>query len=398
MSRSRYLALVAPLALWTTPVADGVMADIPQTRRLLAEARGRIVTPEQGQRLLAWFTQNGGPQTNGVEQPALIHLGVLAHLTLGDVASAEKLLEDANAGISSAAETPQATADVALVAGDAQAALDGIQHIIPVADTSKPDTQQSRSVYRELLRNVGAVFEPIELELADGNPLTLPTPGQPAIVVFWQQAEAPDPEMVAALTAAAATEADVEVTLLAVNSDSQNTRDAVIAAQTGWPDPWQHHLEPRPIRPPLTFRTFEIRHLPAVAVLDRAGALRAVLPADDPRAVYAARAVVRETAGDVPTIIPVTRDGQRPALRGLEAPVASAEEPPAEQAAPAPPATDEPTATDSAEADKLLQTAHSMRRMRSYKRARELYEEIIEKYPGTPQAAEAREYLGRLPR
>jgi tetratricopeptide (TPR) repeat protein len=332
-------------------------------------------------------------------------LAVLAEIARGEVAAAEQLLNQHAEQVADSPELQMARLTLATVAGNAQAAdrlLDEhLEHTRSAArDGATPDreTLQRITRLREYLRNVGERAPAIELDTGGEEPTPLPPEQGLAVLVFWKASERPTETMLSELQAAATTAVTTEnppTTLVMVNSDSRNARAEADAFVANLDSAWQHVFEERASRPPITFQTFQVRFLPAVAVIDARGAIRAVMTADDPRAVYTIRAAAREAAGKAPTVVAVTRSGEQPTAGALAKGDAS------EQAAEAPeepPQVGADVPVDNREAEKLLQSAHSMRRLRSYKRARELYEQVIEQYPGTKQALEAEEYIKRLPR
>lgn len=312
-------------------------------------------------------------------------------LERGDAAAA---LERARQDGSAAAGQPEVLRVAymaAVAAGDAQLAEECLKKLADRADAAEKARIARR---RQWLVGVGREAPDATIRCEDGSTFRTATRGDKVLVIdFWNSLAAPPTEHIEALKKLHADlRDDRNVEFVGVNADAaarlETARGLVQSNGLAWPQAYEETATNAPI----THGAFKAGNPPWLVVIDSFATIRAVGAADEPGVVYALRAAIAEARGDFEPVMPRTRDGRQVARPGSRGELAKAAE---KAAAERPAKKPEPPGElpSNADARSLLTQAHTLRRGGNKTKARELYQRIVQDYPGTKEAQEAQEWL-----
>ena len=185
--------------------------------------------------------------------------------------------------------------------------------------------------------------------------------------------------------------AEPKVEFLGINDDKAEQVEAAkkLAAEKGYK--WAQLYEASAGAAALTEPAFHVAASPWDVIIDGDGNVRAVGTASEPEFQYALRAAAVEAKGEYTAVAPRTIEGVAAARAAGEAPAVEAEKKgekkkkeKEEQAKP------EPEPPHNEEAAKLLDQARLYLKTGKKTEAKRLLQELIEKYPNTWEAQEAK--------
>ncbi|MCK4341497.1 MAG: redoxin domain-containing protein [Phycisphaerae bacterium] len=306
----------------------------------------------------------------------LLRLEIIAALAVGDAARAASWLPDLELDFPDTRETLRAAWLVAGASGDAELAQQTLEKLRERKAAST--TAVSKRLRR--LRMIGRPAPEVDIRTESGRTIPLHERNGVVLVLdFWNVRRKPGDKQIAVLRGlhdAFAHEREVE--FLGINSDPPPQVDAAkkFAADSGYQ--WPQHYERQTKGAPLTDKAFHVDFTPWQVIIDRHGNVRAVGSASAPEFQYALRAAAAEAQGKYAVLWPKTTDGVPAQPR---TPVAKAEKkkPAVEKDLPHHP-----------EAKRLLDQARLYLKTGRKRDAKKLLEELIEKYPDTWEAREAR--------
>lgn len=274
---------------------------------------------------------------------------------------------------------------VAGAAGDAELA----EATLRTLQAQKMVGEKAIRVRRSRIARVGQPVPNLTIQPDNGAAIALHDRDGVALVLhFWQLPErAKQSDVAATVRSLHAEHADSpHMMWLGVNGDPMNELTAakkyVVDHQLAWPQ----HYEKRATLRPLTDKTFALVEPDTIILIGPYGNIRWIGPASAPATRYALRATAAQLAGDALPILPRTRDGRT--ARGAPERVTRRD---GEVKRKSP--SDLPS---DPEARKMLDQARVYLKTGRKRDAKKLLEEIVEKYPGTREAKEAKlrlEYL-----
>ncbi|MEW6252387.1 MAG: hypothetical protein AB1716_17245 [Planctomycetota bacterium] len=190
---------------------------------------------------------------------------------------------------------------------------------------------------------------------------------------------------------------DEKIRFVGASVESEADLETVrkLASGAGWSEDFAQPIQP------LLHKQFGIETTPVSVLIDQHGNVRWVASAGNPVFVYAVRAALAEAHGEYPAVLPKTVDGTAaPAPEAAAAkPAVGKARPPAEPAAEPkeePQAKPQKDLPHDPEAARLLDQARLYQKTGRRTDAKKLLQEIIEKYPDTVEAAEAKWRLEAL--
>ncbi len=334
----------------------------------------------------------------------LLRVQVYAALAVGDAARAAAAYERLAAADPGSRETLRAAWVVASATGDAPLARRTLDQLREqkLADAAALELRLAR------LRKVGEPAPELELKAQtpgkDGwiDGPTVPLAARDGVVLvldFWRLRDKPSEKQSAALLALVTAYAgNPAVQFVGINADAPADVAAARkhAVDSGWT--WPQYFEQVTGEAPLTRRAFDAGPPAWQVLIDAGGAVRAVGAAGDPAFEYAVRAAVAEARGQAAPVRPKN-------LAGTAAPVRPAKKEPAPpgEAAPSEAPKDAAAPTGQKgdlphndEAAGLLNQARAFIKAGRKTDAKKILREIIEKYPGTWEAQDAKERLEAL--
>ncbi len=318
----------------------------------------------------------------------LLRLEIFAALAVGDAGGALAVLPALERELPKAQETLRAKWMTAFVAGDAQLAQQTLEQL------KEGGTKEKAIAARlERLRLVGTAAPDREVVAEGGQKFPLRKRGGAILVLdFWNTREAPTERQVAALRGLAeGYAAEPKVEFLGINDDKAEQVEAAkkLAAEKGYK--WAQLYEASAGAAALTEPAFHVAASPWDVIIDGDGNVRAVGTASEPEFQYALRAAAEEAKGEYTAVAPRTIEGVAAARAAGEAPAVEAEKKgekkkkeKEEQAKP------EPEPPHNEEAAKLLDQARLYLKTGKKTEAKRLLQELIEKYPNTWEAQEAK--------
>lgn len=280
----------------------------------------------------------------------------------------------------------------ATAAGDAQT-CEQVLRALPDKPETTGQTGTSTSLARRRLLMVGRPAPDVALR-GPSREVNPSEPGGILVLDFWNLRNPPSEKLSAALVELASQYGDAGVTFIGVNSDGPARLDEArrLAAERGYT--WDQHYEQKSANAPITHQAFKAGTGPWQVLVDASGIIRAVGDASEPGWQYALRAAVAEVRGDFPPVTPRARDGTSPQVarsrREASAPPAAARQ------TPRPPQA-QPELPSNPEAAEKLRMARLFLKTGKKTDARRLLQEIVQNYPGTPEARQAQEILDTLP-
>jgi len=310
----------------------------------------------------------------------LLRLEIIAALAIGDAGYAVKHAAELGREFPALQSTRRATWLAAVAAGDAALARQTLEQLKEGGATK----DKAIAVRLARLQRVGHAAPDRTVTTAGGPPMALrQRQGVVLLIDFWSVREPPADRQVEALRQLVATyKAEGQVAFLGVNTDAAEDVEAArkLAADKGytWPQFYEQSTGAGTLA-----AAFGVETLPWDVIIDGAGNVRAVGAAFEPEFQYALRAAFAEAKKEYPALAPRTVDGQvAPGPNGESAREASEKN--EEQVAPEPEPPHDP------EAARLLDQARLYLKTGKKTEAKKLLQELIEKYPHTWEAREAR--------
>ncbi len=394
--RGGLLVLAALVLLFPAPAAS---AQDAETLKALRDWHGKVVQPGQvapenlGQlareRIAAWKLPVD--KLEPADRGRLVGLTIHAALAVGDARTALEWLPKLAAEGEEDRDTLMTAWLVSGAAGDAQLTQDTLNKLKAAGVLG--EKLVAKRVKR--LDMIGRPAPDVEVAADQGAVVKLrKRDGIVLVIDFWQYARRPNRSLAQRVRESWQEYADnPHVAFLGVNSDDPTllaeAMQFVLDNGYGWPQ----HYEQRSVDAPLTVRAFGIEKTPRDVVIDADGNVRAVGSVAEVSFKYALRAAVAEAAGKFPALPPKT-------TAGVAAPVAKPKhpvvKPPAAKKADEPSAVRKDDLPHSDEAKSLLEKARLFVKTGRKTDARRLFNEVIAKYPGTWEAADARERLESL--
>jgi hypothetical protein len=326
----------------------------------------------------------------------VIRLTIYAALAVGDAGRAADWLGELERTFPDARDTLRAAWLVAGATGDAELARRTLRKLKEQGAAS--ETAVTKRLHR--LRMIGHPAPDIQVTV-EGSAGVSPAgarriglrqrDGVVLVLDFWRVSQKPTDKQVQSLRELyQAYVSEPKVQFFGVNADPPADVEAArkFAADNGYA--WPQHYERPSGGAPLTDEAFQVDSVPWQVIVDADGNVRAVGSAGDPEFQYALRAAVAEVRGEYRALRPKTTEGVSATVKTPE--------PPAVQ--PQPKEPEKPVGKGdlprNPEAQRLLDQARVYLKTGRKTDARKLLKEIIEKYPGTWEAAEAKERLDAL--
>lgn len=384
MAKNRRLGWYGACSLLVTVLAHAAMAqDTPPRENLkslrdtLARTRGAI-SRDTGQRarrdLQRWNLSS--TELDAEARGWLLEVQIYAALAVGDAREAADILSQAPE-LPNARQTLRLSWLVAGAAGDAELAQRTLEQLRRTGFAS--DTAITKR--RARLARIGHPAPDQTIRTDSGDTIALRDRGGDVLVLdFWCLRDQPTKKQIAALRdLVRESERHGRIAFLGVNSDPPGKVDTARRFARKHDLVWPHYYEQDAKSPPLTNAAFGVASIPWTVLIDGEGNVRAVGTAMAPEFQYAVRAALAETLGTYAVVRPRKADGVEAPRPAVKAPPKKDEE----QAKPADP-------PHHPEARRLLDQARLYLKTGRKRDARKLLEELIEKYPNTREAREAR--------
>lgn len=368
-----------------------VLAELKQWHAKFDKAN-EILSPADGEaaraQLKAW---NLSPEKLDAEPRGwLLQVTIRAALAVGDVRTALEWLPRLQAEAPEDRGTLRAAWLVAIAAGDGQLAAQTLEAL-----RSKGLAGEKAIALRQ--RRLALVGKPApdeSVDTADGQTIALQRRGGVVLVMgFWRLKPTPEEKHVKALRELYGAWADdSHVQFVGINADPPAEAEAARKQAAEWGHKWPQVYGLPEGEMPLTRKLADVDAAPYQIVIDGEGNTRAAGAASEPELVYALRAAVAEAKGAYAVMRPKTTAGE-----AVSEPVAA--KPAGTESAKAdatPQATGKSDLPHNQEAARLLNEARVFQKTGRKTDARRVLQEIIDKYPGTWEAAEAKERLESL--
>lgn len=379
---SASLLLSALLAAATAAQPESPRTGLKELRDTLAKTRGAIPREvgERAQReVRRWdlSPDDLDPAARGWLREAQVY----AALAVGDAQQAAAILPRLAADFPDTRQTLRLSWLVAGAAGDAELALKTLVRLKEIGAAG----DAAIAKHQKRLARIGHPAPQQSVQTEAGASIALvQRSGVVLVLDFWTLREEPSAKHIAALRGLVEEYAgNGQVAFVGINSDSSQQVAAARTFAKTHGFTWPQHYERSPGRRPLTDQAFfGVAGFPWDVLIDAEGMVRAVGTARAAGFQYALRAAVAEAQGKYAPLRPRAADG-------IEAPR------PAVQAAPAK-TPKEKRGTRPAEpphhpeARRLLDQARLYLKTGRKRDARKLLEELIDKYPNTWEAREAR--------
>ena len=376
----------------------GVAAALGQDPGTLAELKtwhdklvrpGEVVSVEDGkqaqEKLKVWKLPLAKLESE--QRGQALRLEIYAALAIGDAARAAEFLPELQRAFPDTTETLHAAWLVAGASGDGELA----KRTLDKLKEQKAASEKALATRLARLRMVGQAAPDMSVGTEDGKFVALrQRDGVVLVLDFWQQREKPGEKQVKALRGLfEAYAGQAAVQFLGVNSDAADDVDAAkkLAADSGYK--WPQHFEQKAADAPLTKAAFHVESSPWTVIIDMEGNVRWVAAASDPEFQYALRAAAAEAKGEFASVRPKTVEGVAAVVKAKPK-VAPAEEKKEEK----------PVASGdlphNPEAESMLDQARVYLKTGRKTDAKKLLQEIVEKYPGTWEAKDAKERLDAM--
>lgn len=386
-------AALAQLLLVTAGVQaqePGASAELKTWHDKLARP-GEVVSVEDGrqarEKLKAWNLPLA--RLEPAQRGQALRLEIYAALAVGDAARAAEYLPELQREFPDTPETLHAAWLVAGAAGDGELA----KHTLDKLKEQKAAGEKAVATRLARLKMVGQAAPEASVGTEDGKTIALRQRNGVVLVVdFWQQRDKPSDKQVKALRGLfEAYSGPPTVQFLGVNSDTAADVDAAkkLAADNGYK--WPQHYEQKAADAPLTNLAFHVESSPWTVIIDIEGNVRWVGAAGDPELQYALRAAAAEAKGEFASVRPKTTEGVQAATKVT---------PKAKVAPPEEKKEEKPVASGdlphNPEAESMLDQARVYLKTGRKTDAKKLLKEIVEKYPGTWEAKDAKERLDAM--
>jgi hypothetical protein len=277
----------------------------------------------------------------------------------------------------------------AIAAGDTRRALNAHITIGKLGPPEDESLKSRRAQMYMCMNDIGTPAPEVTIITTDGSKLS-PAKRKGAVLLldFWSTKNAPTAEALAALKFIAADySAEMMFEMVGVNSDDAGDADKARkwAGEKG--ASWKQCYEGKSSAAPITHGAFKIAKPAARSILiDGKGFIRASGTATEPAFVYAVRCAVAEAKGQFDYISPKDKDG-KPAYTEPVGEITSGRK---KDEAREPGKDELPSNPDAAN---LLLRARAAMRAGMRNEAKKLFQEVIDKYPGTKEAKEAEELM-----
>jgi len=390
-------ALVAACVLPISPVVGQdtqALAELKALHDKLVRVRGPIPAAD-GQEAIAKLKEWKLPldRLDREQQGLLARLEISAALAIGQPMRAARWLPVLEAEFAGERDTLRAAWLVAGAMGDAELAKTTLKQL----EAKQLVKGEALAKRLERLSLIGQPAPDREVRTDEGQTIRLRArKGAVLVVDFWRLDAKPSQKLAAALRDLRKSYAgEPLVEWLGVNTDEPEKLAAARrhAADNGYG--WAQYFEqPSDGASPL-HEAMKIPSTPVQLVVDMDGNVRAAGTVRDPAFQYAVRAAVAEARGEIRAVRPKTVDGRearRPTVKSDE-PVVRVKPKTKTKAKAAEQPVVKKDLPHNPEAQRLLDQARLFRKTGKRKDAKRLLEEIIEKYPGTWEAHEAKEML-----
>lgn len=270
----------------------------------------------------------------------------------------------------------------ATVAGDAKLADEALQELARLPQTKNRSAIEQR---RARLAQVGEAAPEQAFVTEDSEIVELASRASVVLLLdFWTIADKPSDAHLKALRALRdAHRTDQKLQIVGINADGpdrvEEARRFVQASKIDWPQ----HFEEIAAGAPLTHEIFQAGRGPWQVLIDKSGHIRAIGSAEEAAFRAAALAAVMEARGDAVVRMPRTVQGRRAESREAPPVVHQSSGKNAGGKLPSNP-----------EAASMLREARTFLKTGMKTKAHEILKKIIEQYPGTQEAEDAKFLLG----
>lgn len=368
-----------------------VLAELKQWHVKFDKAN-EILSPADGEAARTQLkTWNLSPEKLDAEPRGwLMQVTIKAALAVGDVRTALEWLPRLQAEAPEDRATLRAAWLVAIAAGDGQLAAQTLEAL----KSKGLAGEKAIALRQRRLTLVGKPAPDESVETADGQTILLQRRGGIVLVMdFWRLKPAPDDKHVKALRELYAGWAgDANVQFVGVNADPPVEVEAARKRAAEWGYKWPQVYGQPEGETPLAGKLADFDGAPYQVIIDGEGNTRAVGAASEPEFVYALRAAAAEAKGEYATTRPRTTAGEA----APEPVVATPAGKESAKADATPKATGKGDLPHNEEAARLLNEARVFQKTGRKTDARRVLQEIVDKYPGTWEAAEAKERLESL--
>lgn len=317
------------------------------------------------------------------QQIMLLRTGIHAAAGCGQAAAAGERAEKLrNLGTALDAAALESVILGAVVAGDAKLADDALQELAKLPQAKTRSAVEQR---RARLAQVGEPAPEQAFVTEDSDIVELaPRGGVVLLLDFWNIGDKPSDAHVKALRALRdAHRTDGKLLVVGINADGPDRlEEARRFVQTSKMD-WPQHFEEIAAGAPLTHETFQAGRGPWQVLIDKTGHIRAVGSAEEAAFRAAVLAAVTEARGDAVVEMPRNVQGRKAELREAPPVVHSSANKSAGGKLPSNP-----------EAASMLREARAFLKTGMKTKAHEILRKIIEQYPGTQEAEDAKFLLG----
>jgi peroxiredoxin len=315
------------------------------------------------------------------DQVRRLELDIWSALAVGHAAGARARLEALQALEPRSRSMLKAAWLVATAAGDAALG----KQVLDELERQRLGSAGAIRARRERLEAVGKPAPDKDVVVDLGRPVPLRRrEGEALLLCFWRADDGEAVKHAEALQALYAETARLgAVAFVGINSDgvSDLTLAKKFARDHGFT--WAQHYEKRSTAAPLTEQAFQVKRVPFEILIDQDGNLRAAGRVTESGFVYAVRAAATEAANKAPAVRARGLDGTlAPPAPSPRGPVVSGGNSGGSQVADEPPKIPE--------ARKLLDQARLYLKTGRKRDAKKLLQELIEKYPHSWEAREAR--------
>lgn len=319
------------------------------------------------------------------QQESLLRLELYAALGVGDAAQALETASKLNAAAPGKRSTIEAAYLAAMCAGDAQRADARLRDMLEKASGADKEVATQR---RRWVKQVGTLAPDVTIQTDDESYAARKREKRILVIDFWNTLKQPESGQIATLKRIYdENKASAAFQMVGVNADSESRLEKAreFARASGFE--WKQLYEKKITGAPISHEAFKIGSGAWQVLIDGRGVIRAVGPAAEPSFTYALRASLAETFGEFKPLLPRNVEGEIPAeLRPAEP------EPKTPEVAVR---NNEPLKS-SPEAKNLWNQALVFMKTGKKSEAKKLFQEIVDKYPNSLEARDARDMLQNL--
>lgn len=392
----RVALLCLPALLARPAFAQGAIAleELKQLHDRIARV-DQVLAPQEAadarSRLRAW---NFSPESLKPPQRELLaRVETFTALGLGDAGGARK----AWARLADLAPRKRSTIEAGyLVAAAAADAQQADAHLKEIFEKMTGAEKQQVMERRRWLRQVGKLAPQVTIDAGEATIAARDRKRVVLLIDFWNTLNPPGSGELATLQRIYEEhKGSATFSMVGINADSEARLEKArtYARENGLT--WPQCYEKKSAGAPLTHAAFEAGRPPWQVLIDGRGVIRAVGSAGEPGFRYALRAALAETVGDFDAPAPRDLDGRTPdelrSAAALPGAVSSPDPTAPETPPPAPDLKSDPQAAN------LFRQAQILMKNKTKKaEAKALLQRIIDEYPNSLEARDARDILPHL--